>query len=113
MTSSTPTISRDEAVRLGAVDDEFFNRTFFPKSFRLPSPRFHKAISQRLSDPRQHYVNLRCFRGSAKTTRLRAFSAKRIAYRISRTILYVGASEPHAARSIAWVRNQVERNKLY
>lgn len=107
------TIPREEAVRLGAIDDEFFNRTFFPRSFRLPSPPFARAISQRLADPKSPFVNIRCFRGSAKTTRLRAFSAKRIAYRISRTVLYIGASEAHAVRSIAWIRNQIERNVLF
>src|SRR5258708_17877098 len=52
-------------------------------------------------------VNLRCFRGSAKTTKLRLFTAKRIAYGISRTILHIGASESKASQSIMWLRSKI------
>jgi len=36
------------------------------------------------------------------------FTGKRVAYNISKTILYIGASEAHAARSIRWIRNRIE-----
>lgn len=106
-------ISIDELARLGAVDNEFFSRTFFPKTFRQPSPEFHKRIDHVLESPQLRYINLQCFRGSAKTTKLRTFAAKRIAYRMSRTILIVGASEPAASRTIQWLRTQIDRNTLF
>lgn len=111
--SLTTEVSQDELVRLCAVDTELYCETFLKKTFRLPSPPFAKALWEPLEDPRAQLVNLICFRESSKTTRLRAFASKRIAYGVSRTILYIGASERDAIRSVTWLRNQVERNKLW
>jgi len=97
-----------ELIKLGAVDNDLFARTFFPKAAREKAPLFHKEIDELLENPRYRLVNLECFRGSAKTTKLRIFTAKRIAYALNKTILYVGASEGHAARSIQWLRAQIE-----
>ncbi len=107
------TLTQEELVLRAAKDSTLFNHAFFPKTFRQSSPASHKIIDEMLDDPTIPFVNLRCFRGSSKTTKLRAYTAKRIAYAISHTILYIGASEPHAVRSIRWVKNQIERNKLY
>lgn len=112
-TVTTPILTLAEAVKLGAVDNEIYARTFFPNTFRQPSPPFQKEIWNDLDSPAVRYSNQRIFRGGAKTTIARVFSSKRIAYGVSRTILYVGASEGAAARSGAWLRNAVERNKLW
>jgi hypothetical protein len=101
-----PTLS--ELIQLGAVDTEFFNRTFFPAAARLAPPVFAPRLNAALENPNYRLLNLKVFRGGTKTTRLRMFTAKRIAYGISRTILYVGASEDHAKRSIQWVRSNIE-----
>ena len=106
-------VPRDELVKLCATNTELYARTFFPNAFRSPSPGFAKAIWEPLEDPSIRLVNLICFRGSSKTTRLRTFASKRIAYGISRTVLYIGASERDAIRSIQWLRTQVERNALW
>jgi phage terminase large subunit-like protein len=106
-------ISLEDAVQLGAVDSQFFYRTFFPKTFRQPSPPMHRRIDLVLDSPQHRFINLQCFRGSGKTTKLRAFAARRIAYRMSRTILVIGGSEPAASRSIQWMRGQIERNRLF
>ena len=66
-------LSIDEIVKLAAIDNEFFNRTFFPKTFRQPSPLFHRQIDRALDSPQHTFLNLQCYRGSAKTTKLRAF----------------------------------------
>lgn len=110
---NTTTVDRDELVRLCAVDSELYAQTFFPKAFRQKSPVFAAALWEPLENPNDRLVNLLCFRGSSKTTRLRTFASKRIAYGVSRTILYVGASERDAIRSVVWLRNQVERNRLW
>lgn len=106
-------LSIDELVKLAAVDSSLFCSTFFPQTFRQISPPAHKLMWEALDDPNIRLLNLRAFRGSAKTTILRAYNAKRIAYGMSRTILYVGASEPHAARSIQWLRTQIKKNTLF
>src|SRR5258708_18273032 len=96
-----------EVVRVAAVDNELFVRSFFPSTVRQRSPLFHFEMDSRLDNPAMRKVNLRCFRGSAKTTKLRLFTAKRIAYGISRTILHIGASESKASQSIMWLRSKI------
>lgn len=106
-------ISREELVKLCAVDSELYAKTFFPQTFRHTSPSFARSLWEPLENPSVRLCNLVCFRGSSKTTRLRVFASKRIAYGVSRTILYVGASEGDAIRSVGWIRNRLERNHLW
>lgn len=106
-------ISLAELTRLCAVDSELYCKTFFPKTFRQKAPAYASELWSPLEDPSARLVNLIAFRGSSKTTRARTFASKRIAYGISRTILYVGASERDAIRSVQWIRTQVERNRLW
>lgn len=103
-------LSVNDIVKLGAVDTEFWVQTFLKKTFRMPSPPMGRAVWKSLNNPAYRYVNLQMFRGSAKTTRLRAFTLKRICYRVSRTVLFIGGSEDSAVRSIQWLRGQIERN---
>lgn len=101
-------LSPDEMVKLGAVDNEFFCKQFFPKTARQPSAPFHATLWEHLEDPRKRFLNMVCFRDSAKTSILRMFTGKRIAYATSRTILYVSSSEAHATRSVQWIRSRLE-----
>lgn len=101
-------VTTDELVRLSAVDNNLFCKTFFPKAARQEAAPFHTDIWRHLEDPSKRFLNLVCFRDSAKTTILRMFTGKRIAYNTSKTILYVGSSEAHAVRSIQWIRSRVE-----
>lgn len=103
----------EEAVMLGAVDGEFFSHYFFPKTVRQSSPLFARQMWQLLDDPTARFLNFQMFRGSAKTTRARIATARRIAYGLSHTILYIGKSEGHAIRSIAWIKGAVERNRMF
>ena len=98
-----------ELIELCAVDDELFCRTFFPKTVRQKSPPFHKEIWQLLNS-NQRLVNAQVFRGGGKTSILRMYTAKRIAFGLAHTILYIGKSEGHAIRSIKWLRTQIEHN---
>jgi hypothetical protein len=106
-------ISIAELTKLCAIDSELYAKSFFPKTFRQDSPPFAKTLWEPLEDPDARLVNLVCFRGASKTTRLRTFASKRIAYGISRTVLCIGASEKDAIRSVQWIRTQVERNNLW
>lgn len=103
----------EELVKLCAVDSELFGRVFFPGTFRQKSPGFAKEMWSPLENPRNRMVNLIVFRGGRKTTTLRTFAAKRISYGISRTILWIGVSEADAFRSVAWLKNRIDRNHLW
>jgi hypothetical protein len=111
-TSSTAQSFDPAAVYLRAAEDsEFFAHLFFPKAFRQSSPLFHRDIWQALEAPHIPFAGVECFRGSAKTTIARANCAKRISYGTSRTQLVISASQGHAARSVRWIKRQIETNK--
>jgi predicted phage terminase large subunit-like protein len=100
----------DEIIQLGAVDPLFYNQCWFPKTFRQPAASFHPAIYEMLDNPANRYINIQVMRDGAKTTILRSYSARRISYGLSRTILYVAQSETKAKQSVGWIKHQVETN---
>jgi hypothetical protein len=100
-------------IELAAADPIFFSRAFFPKTARQKSPWFHSQIWNLLETGGNPYVGIEVFRGGAKTTIVRLNLAKRISYSISRTILIVSASQSHAARSVRWLKSQVEKNATW
>jgi predicted phage terminase large subunit-like protein len=102
-----------ELVDLCAQDTELYGRTFFPQTYRQASPLFHQEIDNDLDNPKNRYLAIQVFRGGAKTTKLRVFVSKRIAYGISRTILFVSASQEHSKKSLQWLRKLVEYNKMW
>ena len=102
-----------EAVKLGAADSIFYSHYYFPDVTRQMSPDFHRDCWELFENPYHRYANVEIFRGGAKTTIARLFMSKRIAYGISHTILFLGKSEGHAARSIEWIMQQVEYNSLW
>lgn len=106
-------VSVEEIVRLGALNDEIYEASFFPKTKRQASPPYWKLMGDVLNDPLNRLVNFRIFRGGAKTTKARLYTSKRIAYGLSKVILYIGANEPAAIRSIRWLKAQVTKNTLW
>lgn len=106
-------ISLDEAVRLSAADGAFYSKFFFSKTVRQLVPDFHRDMWAMLDDAESRYVAFKVFRGGAKTTLLRLFTSRRIAFGISHTIVYTSSSELHAVRSLKWLRRQVEYNALW
>lgn len=106
-------ISLREVVDLAAVDGDFYAHTFFPKTVRQKSPPFHHDMDRLLDDTNNRFVSFSIFRDGAKTTKLRIFCSKRIAYGISHTILFVGKSQDHAKRSVKWLMRQVEYNRFW
>jgi len=100
----------NELVELCAVDNQLYASTFFPKTVRQEFPAFEDTVWEELEDPEKRYVALKMFRGSAKTTRLRVFVTKRIAYALSNTILFVSNAQKHSVYSLKWIRRQVEFN---
>jgi hypothetical protein len=110
---SSLAISPKEAIRLGATSLTRYGRLFFPKTFRQVSPIFHDQIGQALNNREHRNVAIEVFRDGAKTTLLRTFTSQRIAYGISRTILFVSASQGHSILSLRWIKRQVEHNRLW
>lgn len=104
-------LSIEEVVLLGATDPIFFSRYFFPMECRQETPDFHRNLWHLFEHNR--FSNAQMFRGSAKTTIARMFTAKRIAYGLGHTILYIGKSEGHAILSVEWLKQQIEYNPVY
>ncbi len=97
----------NEIIELGGSDPAFFNHYFFGRTYRQEDPPFQPQIWSILDNPQWRFINLEVFRGGAKTSVLRTLMAKRIAYGLSRTILYIGKSDEHATRSVSWLRKQI------
>ena len=102
--------SLSERIELAAVDTGYYAHTFFPKTVRQEDAPFHPRVDS-LLESHARLVNVQMFRGSAKTTKLRLYTSKRIAYGMAKTILYIGKSEGHAIRSIRWLKRQVQFNR--
>ena len=107
--ASFETASRD-IITAAALDSEFYGKFFFPTVYRQASPEFHKELDDVLERPENRNIAIEAYRGSAKTTKLRSFTTKRIAYGISHTILFISDTEGHAVKSVEWIKNQVEYN---
>src|SRR4030065_2240744 len=105
-------IAMAELVTLAAMDSELYARVFFPKTVRQTSPPFHREMDAVL-DSDARLVAFMIFRDGAKTTKVRLFISKRIAYGISRTIVVVGKSQDHARRTIEWLMRAVEFNSTW
>lgn len=97
-----------ELVSAYMADNELYCKTFFPKTCRQESAPFHKDIDDALWSGRRK-VAVKVFRDGAKTARLRMFISKRIAYGVSRTILYISKSEDSATATLSWLKGLVER----
>lgn len=105
-------VSLDELVTLCATDSMLYSQTFFPNTFRQHPAVCHRTVWNKLDGP-SRLVNLQLARGFAKTSILRTYTSKRIAYGLAHTILYIGKSEGHAIRSVQWIRRQVEYNHFW
>ena len=99
-----------EIVKLGAFDGIFFSRTFFPTAARQEAAEAHRDLWTLLDDPSEPYVAAELFRGSGKTTTTRMYTARRIAYGISRAIVFCSETQGHAARSVRWLKRQLKHN---
>lgn len=106
-------VDPQELVELGAVDSLLFSKAFLPKTFRQEFSSFHPRMWRVLEKRGKPYRMLQVFRGGSKTTICRAFTAKRVAYALSNTILYLGKSEAKALASTRWLRRQVDHNRLF
>lgn len=105
-------ISPQEAAAAGAKSLTTYGKLFFPRTFRQKSPAFHEVIGAGLYS-HERYNAFEVFRDGAKTSLLRVYKSQRIAYAISRTIMYVSVSQPHAKMSLRWLRRHVLYNRRW
>lgn len=105
-------ISTAELINLCAVDNQLYEKTFFPKTIRQDVPDFHKDIDEAFaSDDR--FIAIMIFRGGAKTTKFRLLISKYVAYGIAHTIMLVSNSQGHSLLSLEWIKKQVEFNTTW
>lgn len=102
-----------DLISAAAVHSDFYGRFFFPQTCKQISPAFHTEIDDVLDRPENRYIALEAFRGSAKTSKLRLFTSKRIAYGISRTILFISATEGHSVKSVQWMAKNILYNNRW
>lgn len=105
-------LTPQQAAMEGASSLTRYGSLFFPRTFRQRSPEFHERIGQELYSPAR-FNAFEIFRDGAKTTLLRTYTSQRIAYGISRTIMYVSVSQQHAVFSVRWIKRQIEHNKKW
>jgi hypothetical protein len=103
-------VTPQESIILGAESLISYGQLFFPRTFRQSSPAFHHEIGQQLYSA-SRYNAFEVFRDGAKTSLLRVYTSQRIAYGISRTIMYVSSSQTHSSFSLRWLKRQIEFNK--
>ncbi len=111
-TKEAAVLNQDEIVELAAVDPMFYSQHFFPKAFRSEPALVHPDVWEKL-ESHERYVALKLARDLAKTTTLRSFASRRIAFAVSRTILFVGKSEEAAKKSLDWLQRAVLWNHAW
>ena len=103
----------EEISTAAMIDGDFYGRFFFPKTSRQSAPAFHHEIDDVLERPENRYIAIEAFRGSAKTSKLRLLTSKRIAYGQAHTILFLSDTEGHAVKSIQWLQSAVTHNRRW
>lgn len=105
-------VSVPELVALYLDDNELYCKTFFPQTCRQDPAPFFKRMDEALWSGRRK-VAIKVFRDGAKTSRVRMFLSKRIAYGVSRTILYISKSEGTSSATLEWLKRHVEKQTAW
>lgn len=104
-------LTPEDAIRLSAKSLVAFGKLFFPRTARQESPKFHHDLSDILLTPGNRLIGVEIFRGGAKTSQCRIYSAFKPAFAIGNTGMIIGDNSTHAERSIRWLKKQIEFNK--
>ena len=110
--SSLEPITAGELIKLCAIENQLYEKTFFSKTVRQASPPFHREMDKAFAS-NQRFIGVKIFRGGAKTSKMRMFVSKQIAYGIAHTILLVSNSQGHSVKSLEWIKRQVEFNTTW
>lgn len=106
-------LPRAEVLKLAAVDDSFYCRHFFPRTFRQKSPEWHRDFWYNFNNPERDFFGAEIFRGGAKTTLTRAGLSKRIGFGLTRNTLAIAINETMASHTVRWIKKQVENNSYW
>jgi len=106
-------LSRSEVLKLCAIDDVFYCRQMFPRTFRQKTPEWHRDYWFHFNDTTKDLFGAEIFRGGAKTTLTRAGISKRIGFGVSRNILSIAISETMAANTVRWIKRQIENQSYW
>jgi hypothetical protein len=106
-------LPRAEVLKLSAVDDLFYCRHFFPKTFRQKSPEYHRDFWYHFNNPERDFFGAEIFRGGAKTTLTRAGLSKRIGFGLTRNTLAIAINETMASHTVRWIKKQVDNGTYW
>lgn len=114
-TSGSDFVSREELLKLCALDGDFFAHHFFPRTFRSPSPSWANDCWRLLDSPLPEHekVGLEIFRDGAKTTLCRGWIAKCVSYATTNCTGLVSLSQRHSIYSLRWLKKQIEQNRAW
>lgn len=99
-----------EYLKLWAREPEIYSKEFFPNTVRSPDAPFHKEMWE-LLEGGYRKVGLMCFRESAKTTKLRLYISRQLAFSQSKTILVVSKAQKHSMKTLQWIKNAITYNR--
>lgn len=106
-------LPRSEVLKLAAVDDLFYCRQFFPKTFRQKSPEYHRDFWYHFNNNERDFFAAEIFRGGAKTTLTRAGLSKKIGFGLTRNTLSIAINETMASHTVRWIKRQVETQSYW
>lgn len=89
-----------------------FAQEFFPLLVRQEDAPFHALIDEKLWAPSRKLA-IKAFRGSAKSSRVKLYLAKKIAYSLTRTVLITSQSLALAEDIVTWLKTEIERNQKF
>lgn len=108
-----PQLDLQQTILLSARDVPTFGQIWFPKTLRQASPLMHYDMSDVLQNVDNRLVGFKIFRDGAKTTLARVYTAKRIAFCLSRTIMLVNINSTKAQQSLRWLKRQIDFNRPF
>jgi predicted phage terminase large subunit-like protein len=104
-------ITRDKRFRIQLAMSSFFwfFHIYFARYIRYVTAEFHRQIGKDLEDPSVTFLEILAFRGSAKSTLVRAYVIWAIITRKSRYVLMIGNTETQAGKYLSNIRKALEQ----
>ena len=98
----------------GLKDPEFFHRTYFPNKYKLAFGSVHREAIRTLADCTENGGQFAqaMMRGGGKTTIAETECIRALVYGLRRYLVFVGATDPLAARALKRFLRQLETNDL-
>jgi predicted phage terminase large subunit-like protein len=107
-------VVRDRRFRKGLAKASFFwfFHVYFARYVRYPTADFQRQMCRDLQDPSITFLEILAFRGSAKSTLVRAYVIWAIISGESRYAVLIGDTEKQANRYLGNIRRELEDNEL-